>query len=517
MLLTVKKYSLPLLLLLVLAQANAQVKQALPRSRAESQGMQTQGILDFLDAAAKSKNELHSIMILRHGHVVAEGWWSPYQPKLKHTLYSASKSFTATAIGLAVGEKRLTLSDKVIRFFPDQLPDTVSEYLAALEVKHLLTMSVGQAPDPSGTINQQDSNWIRAFLATPLLYPPGSRFLYNSMATYMLSAIIQKITGQTVLDYLSPRLFKPLGIEAADWEKDPQGINTGGWGLRLQTEDLARFGQLFLQKGRWKGKQILPAGWVEAASTRKIDQNPDASEAARNASDWLQGYCYQMWRSRNNSYRGDGAFGQYILVLPDQDAVIAITSETPDMQDELNLVWKYLLPAMKSGTLPANPEAEKRLSARLQTLRIPPPAPMADSVVAETAFQKTYLLQANERHWKSMGFEFPGNLCRLALQTDSALHYLYFGHGEWVKGTTTKKGPSLVIRAKGHFAGLPATEIRGSYRWIGPKTVELTLRYVESPHTEVLTCHFEGNQVAISIQNSFEKNRQYPVIIGNTP
>ena len=188
---------------------------------------------------------------------------------------------------------------------------------------------------------------MKKFLSIPIINEPGSKFLYNSLATYMLSAIVQKVTGEKVVDYLTPRLFEPLGIQGMDWEVDPMGINTGGWGLRVKTEDLAKFGQLYLQKGMWNGKQIIPADWIEEATTAKIMQDPDAPQSRKDSSDWLQGYCYQFWRCRNNAYRGDGAYGQFIIVMPEKDAVVAITAETSDMQDEINLVWKFLLPAFE--------------------------------------------------------------------------------------------------------------------------------------------------------------------------
>jgi CubicO group peptidase (beta-lactamase class C family) len=172
------------------------------------------------------------------------------------------------------------------------------------------------------------------------------------MATYVLSAIVQKVTGEKVIDYLYPRLFRPLGIVGATWQESPQGINTGGWGLYLKTEDLAKMGQLFLQKGEWNGRQLLPAEWIEAASSAQVESLPagvrrENLKVKAKDSDWLQGYGYQMWRCRHNAYRADGAAGQYIIVMPDQNAVIAITANLGDMQAEINLVWKYLLPALK--------------------------------------------------------------------------------------------------------------------------------------------------------------------------
>ena len=317
-----------------------QSSTSLPRSVPEAEGVSSAGIITFLDSAAASRHEFHSFMFLRHGKVIAEGWWNPYKPELKHTLYSTSKCFTSTAMGFAISEKRLSINDKVISFFPKDLPDSVSPFLANMTVKHLLTMSAGQDPDPTSRVVSTDSNWVKGFLGRPVVNAPGTKFLYNSLASYMLSAIVQKVTVEKVIDYLTPRLFAPLDITGIDWEVDPQGINTGGWGLRVKTEDMAKLGQLYLRKGKWNGKQILPASWVEEATTFKIDQAPDAPQSKKDLSDWMQGYCYQFWRCRNNAFRADGAYGQYIIVMPDKDAVIAIQAESPDMQDEINLVRK---------------------------------------------------------------------------------------------------------------------------------------------------------------------------------
>src|SRR4051812_38253817 len=189
------------LILLLQIQLFSQSQNSLPRSTPEAEGVSAQGITTFLDSVAKSKHEFHSFMLLRHGKVIAEGWWNPYRADLKHTLYSLSKSFTATAVGFARAEGKLSLDDKVLSFFPLERPDTVSAHLQQLTVKDLLTMSVGQEPDPSPIVSG-DTNWVRRFLTLPIKYEPGSRFLYNSVATYMLSAIVSKVTGEKVIDYL---------------------------------------------------------------------------------------------------------------------------------------------------------------------------------------------------------------------------------------------------------------------------------------------------------------------------
>src|SRR5450755_988725 len=302
----------------------AQTATSLPRSIPETEGVSSAGISRFLDAANKSRNELHSFMFLRHGKVIAEGWWDPYKPDLVHSIYSLSKTFTSTAVGFAVSENKLKLTDKVISFFPNDLPDTIPPFLAGLTVRDVLIMSIGQDPDPTYNLASKYRNWERAFLATPIVHKPGTVFLYNSLGTFMLSAIVQKVTGQRVVDYLRPRLFDPLDITGMDWEETLLGVNTGGWGLRLKTEDMAKVGQLYLQKGGWNGNQIIPATWIEEATTEKIIQHPEFTQSERDTSDWVQGYGYQIWLCRHQAYRGDGAYGQFIIVLPNQDAVIAI-------------------------------------------------------------------------------------------------------------------------------------------------------------------------------------------------
>lgn len=478
------------------------VTTSLPRSVPEAQGVSSQGIIDFLDAAAKSRHEFHSIMILRHGKVIAEGWWNPYKPEIRHTLYSLSKSFTASAVGFAVSEKRLSVNDKVISFFPDALPDTVSPLLSQMKVKDLLSMSAGQEPDPTFKIVTNDSNWVKSFLAVPIVHEPGTKFLYNTLATYMLSAIVQKVTGEKVIDFLKPRLFQPLAIDGIDWEVDPNGINTGGWGLRLKTEDMAKFGQLFLQKGKWNGKQVLPASWIEEASTLKIYQAPDARQSQKDSSDWMQGYCYQMWRCRHNCFRGDGAYGQYIIVMPDQDAVIAITAETPDMQDEINLVWEYLLPAIKSDKLAENTALSQTLKQKLSSLALPLPATGNSSAFGSQISGKTIVLEPNDKHLETIKLKFIDKMCQVTMKIDTT-HYIFsLGAGQWLTGETTLHGSNLLMLAKAHFVGLPPAKVAGSFGWKDENTLELVLRYIESPHTETITCRFDKNKVFVDFHYS---------------
>ena len=502
------------LLLLVNLSISAQVTDKLPRSTPEAQGVSSKSIVEFLDAAAKGNTEFHSFMLVRHGKVIAEGWWNPYRADLRHTLYSCSKSFTATAIGFAVQEKKLSLDDKVISFFPHEVPDSLSTYLSELTVKEVLMMSDGMEPDPTGMVVGLDSNWIKGFMRVPIKYEPGTRFLYNSLGTYMLSAIIQKVTKQNTLDYLKPRLFDPLGIKGMDWETDLQGINTGGWGLRVKTEDMAKFAQLFLQKGKWNGKQILPVSWIEEASTTKIMQDPSAPQSKKDSSDWLQGYCYQMWRCRNNAYRGDGAFGQFMIVMPEQDAVIAITAETPSMQEEINLVWQYILPAFQKDALPIDKVALKNMQDKIKSLSLP--VPEVTDAVAQKNSGKTYILSSNGLHLKTISFSFSKGICIVNFKTEKGTYPIQFASGKWQSSETSMPGPSLTAGAIENRSMIFPAKITGSYTWKDANTLQLVLRYIESPHTAYFKVTFNDDKISIEETNSFDYGKKKMIIEGAT-
>ena len=325
--------------------------QSLPRAEAPKTGKKA--MKKYFKAVDKEKQDLHSIMVVQHGKVLSATWRSEGQENVPHALWSVSKTFTSTAVGLAISEGKLKLTDKLISFFPDKLPEVVSDNLKAMTVRDLLTMTCGHDVEPSFRGNQE-VDWVQAFLAHPVVHKPGTFYLYNSLGTYVLSAIVQQVTGEKVVNYLNTRLFEPLHIDKPKWEESPQGINCGGWGLYLKTEDLAKMGQLLLQKGKWNGQQIIPEEWVSEMSKKQTESiNPgtrieQAEERGLTieTSDWMQGYGYQMWRCRPGCFRADGARGQYIIVVPDKNAVIAITSNVEDLQGELNLVWNNILPVL---------------------------------------------------------------------------------------------------------------------------------------------------------------------------
>ncbi|MCK0116413.1 beta-lactamase family protein [Isoptericola sp. S6320L] len=311
----------------------------LPRATPESQGVD-RAALARLAETLDGIRDVHSLMVLRHGVVVAEEWWHPYAPDEPHTMFSVSKSFTATAVGLAVDEGLLRTDDRVIDLLPDDAPADPGDNLAAMTVRDLLTMTSGHGTDTMNftltNLHVPGPSWAQAILAAPVTHEPGTRFVYNTGATYLLSAILHRLTGERLLDYLTPRLLAPLGIAGATWEQCPQGIDVGGYGLRLTTEDLAVFGQLLLQRGTWRGEQLVPAAWVDEMTAAQVPNGPDQN------ADWEQGYGYQFWRCRGGAYRADGAFGQFCVVWPERDAVAVLTSGTTATATELEAVLECL-------------------------------------------------------------------------------------------------------------------------------------------------------------------------------
>ena len=323
--------------------------------------------------ASLSKHEMlqvvmHNVMVVKDGKVVFEKNMDPGWPadRPQH-IFSASKTFTALAFGLAVDDGLVTVDDKVVDLFPDKLPGEVSDNLKALTVKDLLTMQCGHDTDPTwDTMAAYDSTSMEitlkpgidlaaAFLNHPFVHEPGTFFCYNSLCTYMVSAIVQKVEGKNIRDLLDERVFRPLSIETPDWDMDEAGVCCGGWGLHLKIEDMAKAGLLMLQKGKWNGKQLISEKWIEEQTRKHIDNYPNGLTAEQldappflplSRNDWVAGYGYQTWRNTVGGYRADGAWGQMIVVLPEKNAVIAGQANVKNHLAELWSYWDYILPAL---------------------------------------------------------------------------------------------------------------------------------------------------------------------------
>jgi CubicO group peptidase (beta-lactamase class C family) len=462
-----------------------QTTHQLPRSDPEKQGVSSSALVELVGALDRQIEGMHSLMIVRHGQVIAEGWWTPYAADQNHVLYSLSKSFTSTAVGLAVTEGKLSIDDEVMKFFPDEMPAGASNNLKAMRVRDLLTMSTGHQDEPP-TASEEVS--AKSFLAQAVPHLPGTHFKYNTAATFMQSAIVQKVTGQTVLDYLRPRLFEPLGIQNPVWDPNFQGISLGGYGLRVRTEDIAKFGQLYLQQGKWNGKQLLPASWIALATTKQV------SNGSNPKSDWNQGYGFQFWRCRHNAFRGDGAFGQYCIVMPDQDSVIAITSGVRDMQAVLDLLWDKFLPACEPKRVRSNPSAQAKLNETLARLQLAPAQGAETPALPGKILNRRFVFPANDQKFESIALNSNdgGKNLTLAAQFDGKKFELPAGYHKWAKG----RAPFPA----GRLAQFPDEPVAGTFAWLSNDTVAVKACAFQTPFNITYQLRFEGDQVTMDAE-----------------
>jgi len=336
----------------------------------EVEGVSSRKIVEWINACEHNLDAMHGFVLLRHGKLIAEGSWAPYDTIHEtHRLYSHSKSFTATAIGFLVDDGKLDIDERVVDIFPDKVPAHASVHLGALRVRDLLTMNVG-ASRPDAENDDADGDWAKAYLENDFDGAPGVLFKYDSGASYMLSEIVKRKSGCDMIELLQRRLFSLIGIESALSTTSPTGVSCGGWGMCMTTRDLALFGQFYLNRGCWQGRRILSDEWVTLATARQ-SWSGAIGVTEEDGSDWHQGYGFQFWRCRHGCYRADGANGQFTIVMPRQDAVLSIHSGLKDTQKELDLVWNYLLPAMAEKPLTEDELAVRELRDKCQSLGLP--------------------------------------------------------------------------------------------------------------------------------------------------
>ena len=473
-----KKLSLVGILFLCSLAISAQTTISLERSTPEAEGISSEAILSFVELAEKEIDAIHSFMILRHGKVISEGWWDPYGSSTPHVMHSLSKLFTSSAIGFAVQEGLLSLDDKVISFFPEETPSKPGWQLNALRIRQLLTMDTGHIQEPSWSFLASD-NWVKTFLDSKFELSPGTHFVNNSAASHMLSAILQKESGQKMVDFLEPRLFKPLGIKKPYWESDPQGINKGGWGLHITTEDIAKLGQLYLQKGNWNGKQLLKKEWVDMATSRQVSNGSDPDN------DWNQGYGFQFWISRHG-FRGDGAAGQFCLVIPEHDIVVAITAGTGNMGAEMELVWNILLPAAKDKALPENPQAYSELEQKTASLKLKPVEGDVTNPLAKKTRKKKFAIPTNEQGVKSIAFDLGKKKNSITIEMEHGIEVIPIGSGEFIKSDLKKHVPYTEKLVK---------NIAASGAWIAPDQYQLKMYHYGAQERLTYTFRFKDDEV----------------------
>jgi hypothetical protein len=468
----------------------------LPRSTPEAEGIDSRAILDFFADVDSHNLELNSFMLARNGKVVAEAWWWPYRPDLTHMMHSFTKSVTVSAIGMALAKGAFHQTDKVVSFFPEHLPPVVSENLAAMTVEDLLTMRTGHNVMTSGgdwrTIR---TSWVAEFFKIPVVYKPGTTFCYTSAATYMLSAIFSKTMGISVFDYLKPTLFEPLGIRGMEWEPGPEDISPGANGLSWHTADMLKLGMLYQQGGKWKGQQILPAGWAEKVHEQHVPGK----------------YGYQFWLGPNGVYFADGLFCQYSFMFPGTDAVLSTTAAIDGGRNFEPIINRHFPKAFQTGKLPRNTKALAELHHWAETRRVLPPFKPATSPLSVQVSGRTFAFEKNDDQVSEIRFDFQDDVCLFSMTDYRGEHIVKVGLKDWLESFTTVTGDKL------HHEYQPENmRVVAGGVWKDANTFEMTWQFTETAFRDTVVCKFDGKKMTLdrSVNVNWKDHTKRPTITG---
>lgn len=474
----------------------------------ESVGIASGDIEWLIDRLESGFTEPHGLMIMRHGKICAEGWWSPYAPGIRHGLQSHSKTYAATAVGIAYTEGLVRLDERIIDIFPEEAPKEPSEYLKELTVHHVLCMGCGMDEMPAASVQ-----WIRDFLHTPVNHKPGTAYMYNSVGSSLLSAIVVKKTGMGMHEYLKTRLYDKIGIFADNhlWMKMPDGCEVGGGGLYATTEDNLRLMKLYADGGLWEGERILAPEFVERATTL---QNESASEESKNppAKDNFVGYGYQIWMCRPKGvYRADGAMGQFTIVAPDMDMIIAITENAAGAhwaQATLDTMWEFLdrVREHTGACVESDSQAAEKLANRMKRLALPNPVFAPYSPLISRIQGRDWEIKEGTLYLGDVGaaqimagMEMPDPVSGFSFD---------FGCDNVTLNWRAKEaGGHAVIATDGsrrwnHLEGGAACQALMSGAWTAENVLEIRVRFIETCRESVLTFTFEGQKAFIKESNN---------------
>lgn len=495
------------------AAAGADGPFRFPRATPESQGIPSAAVSALVDRLQAEGDMAHGYMLIRHGKVVAEGWWAPYGPEIPHALHSISKAFTSMAIGYAVEDRKMTLSDRVNWFFPEYVPSNQTQHAKELRVRDLMQMASGHKDDPLNHARATASeNWAKSFYEVPVVNPPGLFFRYMTGNSCMLAQIHRKVTGAAdMIDYLRPRLFDKLDIADLTWERQPDGTVFGGGGFYLKAEDLAKVAQLLLQGGVWKGERLLPLWWVKQATSCQTPYGQvmdpvlalhvgvkDATGAHDPENDWQQGYGFQMWMGRHETFRLCGAWGQIGVVMPSEDMVFVVNAGgNGSNMLSVNAFYDTILPALSARPLPENPTALAALRAKSSALAITLPV-RAATPSAETlaAAGRRYALAENKRGLSGVRLD----LARGALEFENAFgrQTLLVGDGCWKTCSVSTGKPS----AKPWKSFLKKAQLVGAAgAWTAPDTYRIEVCYLHHAQHLTLQLRFADGRLELTLDN----------------
>jgi CubicO group peptidase (beta-lactamase class C family) len=461
-----------------IANAAMTDEDGLERASPDQAGVDPRAVLDFIDNVFAENLDLHSFMLYRHGKVVSEGWSWPYERRRPHMMHSLTKSVTACGVGLAIEEGHFSLHDPVISFFDEELPATIDSKLEKMTVRDLLTMQSGHAVSVSGSVFRQvETSWVAEFFKIPVVYDPGTHFVYSSALSFMLSAILTKTTGKSLHDYLKPRVLEPLGITDVKWGASPNGITSGGNGLSWTTSDSLKLAILHLNMGQWNGRQIIPKRWVEEATRTQVPGEQ---------------YGYHWWQNESgNAYLADGAFGQFSIVFPEFDAALAITAGVND-DALIDLVWKYFPAAFDSKRAAIGKTANAELRDRTENLRLLPEALSTTSPMAQKVSGRTYSMEPNDDDVSSVKLAFSAEHVVFSLSDSRGEHQVKVGLSEWIESTTSMTGNKLH-----HQYQSDDMRVVAHGRWWDERTFEMTWQFVETAWVDHVTVRFWEDRISL--------------------
>ena len=451
----------------------------------ESCGVSSVDVIKFVEGICQGlpNQETHSFMLIRHGKLLFEGYFSPYNEETEHSLFSVSKSFASTAIGYLVSEGKVKVEDSISDYFPELINDDINKDNLKITIHDLLSMSFGQqggAVHESQKRNDMCDVMLYDFFYRKKDIECGKLFRYDSYGTYMLSALINKLTGKTVVEYLMPKLFEPLDIKQPYYIKDELGISVGYTGMRLRLQDLAKVGLTYLNGGVWNGKQVIPSEWINLATQKHIP-----TDGCATGPDWQEGYCYQFWKGRHNTYRFCGAYGQMCVMMPEYDAVFVINSgyDNDKLSYVLDTFYKNIMFNMKNTPLPEDKDSNDKLNEILDdlclTYQFSEMSPMAKLING-----KTYKISP-KGGYDSIEFNFTNETVIVKLSGESESYTFEAGFNKPVWGRTERT----------HFASLEnkdCSDTVGTACWQTKKDLEITLRLIGTPSMFKIVADFSA-------------------------
>ena len=471
------------------------IADGLARGAPSASGVDANGVIAFLDAVEAAGLELHSLMLHRGEHVVAEAWRWPYRPDRRRIMHSLAKSLTACAVGLALEDGRFALTDKVVSFFPDALPAQVDDKLAAMSVEDLLTMRTGHANEVGGSLWRTiDASWIGEFFKIPVVHQPGTVFVYSSAASYMLAAIVTRTTGQTLHEYLRPKLLEPLGIKGETWDIGPDGFNPGGNGFTATTSDILKLGVLQAQGGVWNGRRLLPEAWVKTATAPHADNGH---------------YGYHWVTYDNGAFAAVGMFVQIVMVFPDHGATLALTGAIDGSDKIVPLIFNHFPGAFRAEPFDGA-AADRALAARLATLPGPRTPASASAHTRKRLPHGRFTVEPNPLGVTEIALESVGDTCAFHLTDAEGRHTVTAGWTAWLEGRTDMPGRELH-----HGYRLRDAVVVAAVEWTDPATLQFTWIFAETAFRDTLTCRFDGDRLTVEREvNINSAARRWPTLVG---